>query len=631
MTSTPPDVTERLPASLSARTVAALYAQQGFKADVSIGSLPFMIAPSDDFPYTRQTVDARKQQFDASPEPGEQSLSQWWTRNQDSWHRGAGVTYYEPGTQEGTRNRYRTSVGLDPWTRGELKLHKKMNLGLTVSSGQSAFVTSAVVSSTDVVFVTQNGVVKRWDGTSATTYTGGTGTPATAVAVAGASILVGTDQTILLGSSSGNTLANQVVDSAGAVITPYWVKGRIIATRGRNLYELTLASVALGTALYVHPDSGWTWTSVTETPTAILAAGYSAGGYGAIYRFSLITDTTTAGSSPTLGSAEQIAEFPPGETVHSIRGYLGAYLAIGTSKGIRIGILSSDSSVQYGPLTVETSHPVRALSARDTFVYAALDRDIEGNSGAVRIDLSSEIPNESLRFPYATDIQTHDDGIPSSIAFLGNTDRVALGVTGEGIYLQSATQYETSGTLETGRVRFGTSVPKVFAFTQFRADIDSTAAISVYSENTFIVHLDGAFNTDQDITLPVADITLPDLEMKFVLEASSDLLTSPILKALTVKAIPQPRTQREIVYPMMLLDREKDRYGVPVGFENAAWLRLEALEDLEQERALVIVKDWRTGESYRGLISNVRMVNTQPPAGYSTGFGGRVMVTVIRL
>lgn len=631
MTSTPPDITERIPAELSARTVAALYAQQGAKADVSINDLPFRLAPSDDFPYTRTTVESRKQQLDTSPDPGEQSLSQWWTRTQDSWHRGAGVDWYEPGTQEGTRNRYRTSVGLDPWDRGELKLHKKLNLGLTVSGGQSAFVASAVVSGTDVAFVTQNGVVKRWDGTTATTYTGGAGTPATTVAVAGATIVVGTTESVLSGSSSGNTLSTQIADSAGALITPYWVKGRILATRGRNLYELTLASSALGTALYVHPDSGWTWTSVTEAPTAILAAGYSAGGYGAIYRISLITDTTTAGSSPTLGSVEQIAEFPPGEVVHSIRGYLGAYLAIGTSKGIRIGILSSDSSVQYGPLTVETAHPVRALNARDTFVYASLDRDIEGNSGAVRIDLSAEIPNEPLRFPYATDVQTHDDGVPSSIAFLGNSGRVVLGVTGEGIYLQSASEYETSGTLRTGRVRYATVVPKIFAFFQMRAEISSTSAIAFYSENTFVTRLDGAFNTDEDITLPGIESPISDLELGVTLEASTDKLTTPVLQTLTLKAVPQARVQREISYPFLCFDHEKDRQDTKIGFSGAAWQRLETLEMLEEERALVLVKDWRTGESYRGWITGVRFVNIQPPERDSHGFGGRLVVTVVRL
>jgi hypothetical protein len=116
----------------------------------------------------------------------------------------------------------------------------------------------------------------------------------------------------------------------------------------------------------------------------------------------------------------QVAEFPPGEEVHALKVYLGTYVAIGTSRGVRIGQIGSNGRMQYGPLTVETTQPVRSLSSRGQFVYAAIEADIDGFSGCARIDLSEEInqvgangyvTSNSFRFAWAYDAQAHVTGI----------------------------------------------------------------------------------------------------------------------------------------------------------------------------------------------------------------------------
>lgn len=632
--SVPPDITESLPASISARTAAVAYQSVGAYYDVYIDDLPFMLAPSDNTPYVRQTAEGRKQQLDTSPEPGEQSLSNWWLRSQDSWHRGAGITWYEPGTVEETRNRFRKSVGLDIWTEGEISLLHKLDLERSVSTGQHAYATSAVVGGDDVVFLEQNGVVYRWDGTTATTYSDSGGTPATAVAVAGAKVLVGTDESILSGDADGNSLSALWTDSTGSIITPHWVKSRIIATRDNDVYEMTLAGGALPAALFSHPDTGWIWTGVAETPTAVLLSGYS-NGYGAIYRLSLIADSTSAGSTPTLGAVEQIAEFQPGEEVHSIRVYLGNRIAIGTSRGVRVGVIGDDSTIQYGPVIVETVNPVRALNARDSFIYAGVTDEIDGSSGTVRIDLSEEIGNGTLRFAWTWDYQTHDDGPISSVAFLGNSDRLVLGVEGEGIYLESVTEYEASGYLETGRIRYGTTIPKNFNSVQIRADFDVDTGVVVYvtdgDTDTFVLSLSDEFNTDQNLDLPNQDTPQADIELKIVLTAPETPTATPTLGSWATKAIPQPEVQRVIQYPLLCFDRENDRHGVKVGVKDGAFLRLQALESLEAARALVQIREIATGESYRGWIQRVDFQKTQPAVRGEGDFGGRLTITVLKL
>src|SRR5690242_19681988 len=135
-----PDITDRPVVPLSNKTGTPSFRQTGTKYDIAIDDLPFTIASRQDLPYTRQTAESRRQQIDTSAEPGEQTLSQWWTRSQDSWHRGAGIGYYEPGSDDTTKSRYGTSIGIDPWTKGEIRLLKKTGGTRAVSSGQSAFV-----------------------------------------------------------------------------------------------------------------------------------------------------------------------------------------------------------------------------------------------------------------------------------------------------------------------------------------------------------------------------------------------------------------------------------------------------------------------------------------------------------
>jgi hypothetical protein len=93
--------------------------------DVAIGGMPFIYAISDARPYIRQTAPFRKEQFDNQTEPGEQSLTGWWIRSQQSFHGGDGITFYDPAnTTSNSPDHYRfaDSKGVDVWTQGEVTL-----------------------------------------------------------------------------------------------------------------------------------------------------------------------------------------------------------------------------------------------------------------------------------------------------------------------------------------------------------------------------------------------------------------------------------------------------------------------------------------------------------------------------
>jgi len=219
------DVTGTIPGAVIPATAdagPATYTPTGVKFDVSIGGVPFMLTAGKDTPYVRQTAPIQKPQFDVSPEAGEQTLDQYWIRSQASWHRGAGVKWYEPATVTAaarfwepgaelvTQFRFDSSAGVDVWTRDQASLLKRTTL--TGASAGLAFVTTGkLADNTDVVFTNEAGVVNRRTAAGASTsYTGGTA-PLTAVASAGSKILVGHATGIDVGDANGST-HGRVVD-----------------------------------------------------------------------------------------------------------------------------------------------------------------------------------------------------------------------------------------------------------------------------------------------------------------------------------------------------------------------------------------------------------------------------------
>jgi hypothetical protein len=79
--------------------------------------------------YERETVQVIRQQADTSSEAGEQSLTPLglWRRSQESWHHGAGQAFLDgrQGDEATDPHRFRSSKGIDAWTRGQVSLLNK--------------------------------------------------------------------------------------------------------------------------------------------------------------------------------------------------------------------------------------------------------------------------------------------------------------------------------------------------------------------------------------------------------------------------------------------------------------------------------------------------------------------------
>ena len=727
------DITERIPVLLSNPAGSTTYTPTGYSYDIAIAGLPFFITPLDESPYRRVTAQYRKNQFDTSREPGEQTLTGWWLRSQSSFHFGQGIKFFEPAQDESLRFQYTESKGLDVWTKGQATLlpicdsqhittggirtdgrpwqymrsiqwTKNSNTydgvlladeydvdkvfpAITVSISNKALTSNVATLTTTAAHGLSTGMEITITGVDATfngeyTITGvpttttftyaktATNVASTAVSPVGTGVaeiihfidynsgsdypvysicddgvyaywvtnvlntgtprlrvykkLLSDDASVaptLMISNNGITVENAVME---------YTKERIIMCVNDKVYEFSTTATTLPTAVYSHNDPDHIFTSVTSSGSAIYVAGYS-GIQSNIYKFTL----ESTGAMPTLTSAITAAELPVGEQVFKISYYLG-YMAIGTSLGMRVAQVSDqDGSIAYGPLLFESTQPVYDFAFRDKYIWATTG--VEGQAGLTRVNLGTEI--SQLVFAYAWDLYDPADTLghnTTSCAFVGNTDRLAFCNAGNGadgtIYIQSATVLMEDGYLRTGFIRYNTLENKIFKLVQPRVDT-TNGAFNMYSISAEEVEYNiGTFA--QGDAVPEVNVNYPIganqyVGFKFELfRDEDDSSLGPLFTGYQVKALPAIPRQRLIQYPVMCYDHEMDKFNNEVGYEGSAYARMSQLEAVENNGDTIRVQDFRTGESYIGLIEELDFINKTPTDKRFSGYGGLLLVTI---
>jgi hypothetical protein len=409
-----------------------------------------------------------------------------------------------------------------------------------------------------------------------------------------------------------------------------YTKERIVMCANDSVYEFSTSASSLPTAVYDHNDPDHIFTSITSSGAAIYISGYS-GIQSNIYKFTL----STAGAMPTLTSAITAAELPVGEIAFKISYYLGN-MAIGTSEGMRMADASQlDGSITYGALIFESQQPVYDFAFRDRYIWAA--SGVDGQVGVTRVDMGQPLGN--LQFPYAWDLYDPDDTLghyTTASAFMGDTNRLAFCNAGNGvdgtIYIQSETELLPEGSLRTGYVRYNTLELKIFKLLQARIDT-TNGGLNIdsidYADNFYRI---GTFA--QQSVVPEININYPQasqeyLGFQFTLTRSdTDTSKGPLFTGYQIKALPAIPRQRLIQYPLSCFDHESDHFGVEVGYEGSAYYRMSQLENIENIGDTIRVEDFRTGESFIGLIEEMSFINATPSDKRFTGYGGTLLVTI---
>ena len=648
------DITDAIPYPLSNPAGGQNYAATGVAYDIAIAGQPFFLNNTDETPYRRVTAQYRKNQVDMTREPGEQTLTGWWIRSQSTFHYGQGIKFFEPAQDESLRFQYRWSKGCNIWDKGQVTLLKNVDAAhvttgtLQANNRPFQIMRSIRYSNKDAVLLWDEYDVDKIeaDGTVVhfVDYNAGTDNPVYAICDDGVYAYWVTNKTaggankihvykkaLTADSTTAPTLMFNATGIVVANAVMEYTKERIVMAVNDKVYEFSTTATALPSAVYSHNDPDHVFTSITSSGSAIYLAGYS-GIQSNIYKFTL----NTSGAMPTLTSAITAAELPVGEVIYRIYYYLG-YMAIGTSIGLRVAQVSDqDGSIAYGPLIFESEQPVFDVAGYDKYLWCTTN--VDGNPGVSRVDLSTPIGN-NLVFSYAWDL--YDPSLTgfltTSCSFLGNTNRLAFCTANNGaedgkIYLESATTLVPSAQLRTGFIRYNTLENKIFKLLTPRFNT-ADGGISILSvdqnENTYNL---GSY--DQGSFIGQVGISYPQGAQQFLAfnftftRSATDNTQGPVFTGYQVNTLPSIPRQRLVQYPVFLYDHEMDKFANQTGYDGYAFNRLSVMQNIEDIGDLVRVEDFRTGESYLGLIEEMDFINKTPTDKRYSGFGGLLLITI---
>ena len=626
------DITEGIPYVLSNPAGSTTYTPTGPAYEVAFSALPFFLAASDEQPYRRVTAQYRKQQIDQTREPGEQTLTGWWVRSQSSFHLGAGIKYFEPIQEESLRFQYTESKGMDVWTRGQATLLNDTASFIAATTPQLIGVNDG--TNDCIVFSSATTINKKTSAGTDTVYTqAGTASTIFSITTNGKQYFFINGTHVHRGNLAGTTSDTEIYNASSTTRgTIRYVKQRLIAAINNSIYELdpNNASGALPAALFTHPNTSWVWSSIAEGPNAIYISGYDPNGTSSsVFKVGLDTATATTLGFPELLTPTVVIDMPKGERINDFDVYLGTYAVLATSLGFRVGVADATGDVQYGPLLFRDA-ACTAIAFKDSYAYIATL--VDGEAGLVRVDLSTTVIASALYFPWAWDLVAAGTAATASqVAFFGNSDRLAF-ATGNTIYAESTTSLVASGYLRTGFIRYNTLETKIYKLLQARIDttnggITIQSIDSVDTEYSIGVFAQGSTVPEINVNYPTTSQEYLGFKFTFT-RSSTDVTKGPLFTGYQLKSLPAVPRQRLIQYPVFCYDHESDKFGNEVGYEGSAYDRMSQLEQVENVGDTIRVQDFRTGESYLGIIEEMDFMNKTPEDKRFSGFGGTLLVTI---
>lgn len=571
-----------------------LLSSGGEHVDFGIGGIPFKNAADKENPFVISTVPLQKEQFDQERDPGEQSLSGWWRRAQQTFSGGAGFLYAEDREgSEGTG--FYASSGVDVFgTPGEIKLLRQMVI--TGSNGYSKFRTS-----TDAYSWVKAGALAwgQTEGTPFLTYdptptvvdggllgpwgTGGNGATWWALL---------SDGTMTFGPGNSTTPTATIDISPGSEVPVggLFAKGRLWAYGGKHLWALELDAGTLSQPpIFTNQNPAWTYTDVTPGPTGV----YFVGNDGWKSEIQLV-GLDASGAVPSLTGAAVTAQMPPGELAVKIHSLANTYMGIGSKTGFRAGAIDADGSITYGPLFIAKGGGGTCSMLTSWANFFIVSFQTLGNFGDNHI-IDTSAPNDDGTMPYASYVSASSVALESG--FMDQKTSTArfkcVTVTGE-MRLQSATLYVDSGWIQTGNIRFRTLEDKTFRQVSITAQsLKGSITTEIFPSTGGSTQVgvasvqDSPVNEGYSISLPPVQY----LSVKFTLTADDPNTGSPIMNSWQVKAIPSVSPQREFTIPLLCNDFEDSYQGLRYGYQGFADERYQALVQVEQTGQLIQLQD----------------------------------------
>jgi hypothetical protein len=532
----------------------------------------------------------------------------WWRYKHD-WSHGAGQTILDLGNERDPR-RFNTSVGIDPWTEGQLTLLPSTSRTNDTVTG--AGIDLAVTESH--IYAADGSAVYRSDSTlvSWSQITGLSGT------VKG----ITSDGITCYITTSVDTYKTAVGSTAASALGGTAIPGSDVWFAGNYLFQslnnvlYTVTSAGVRTAVATHFQASFKWTSVFAVGSKVYAGGY-AGLRSEVFGF-------TVSSTGTLVQGAEVVSFSVGELLETAISHVGIVI-FGTNKGVRIATPGADGSLSYGPL-IDTPGPVVSAQAEGQYVWFSWPTLESGKTGAGRLDLSA-FPRP-LQPAFATDVYVEQNSLCCAVArFAGRT---FLGVPSHGIYVSSTTNYVTSGYLTSGNVYFGTVEPKsvtdlqaVFA----KLGANQGVTMKVYDEEDNLINEAGTTLANSTRIVVQLDGEQAD-EFRVRVELTGPGSSTPRFEYWRLRAFPVVPPVEQFIVPLLL-------YGnVVVNDAQGQIMSLDVDEELiflselwESKRPISYVE----GSTVRRVRLDAYEFSSESWADNHAGFEGTMVVKLITL
>lgn len=604
--------------------------------NVGIGGIGYMLstldqeAPFEYRSYEIQAIPQQRPQIDDQDEPGEQTLFPWWSRAQHTWHEGAGQEIFD--SPFSSRYRYCSSIGLNPWDTGEIKLLKDTALLAPFAAISDVHLLGAE----NALFYTHDGnVVRDVDPDTAGVDTLAThdGTPINSIT---------SDGEVLYAAFSGGslgikstplegTLAWSDVNAQTDVDLIAFVKGRLIGAKGPSLYEYDLAVTTAPEAFYNDVASTWVWTAISESGPAIYASGY-AGERSEIYAVRLTAQDVPVLSSATLGAPVSVWTAPDGERVLSVKGYVGAQLLIGTSRGVRIGVVIPGSGeLQVSPLLSETrdDHPrplnVLSFEPQDDYAWFTWTNYDGTHTGLGRIHLGS--------LGWSSDLMYSGQGeVRNVVTYNGRRYFTVFDDPDSAVVKEHPTDLVETAQLDLCEIRFGTSELKILRYFDFRGRGEGTYAVRISKDGEVfnpVINTQGVSAYRES----VINVEGSSFKLRLLITRDSDPLQQFFMNEWRLRAEPRSTGRFRYFVPLMIFDHMLNAAETEIGHIGYALQQLEALIDLYRTGRDTLFQ--RLGTGVPGgptptlvIMEDLRFKSFTPPQG-ARGFGG-VALAILR-
>lgn len=548
----------------------------------AINGRPYMLDLKNNSLVGPASIPALAAQQDNGGEAGESSLSRddVWRRTFSSWHHGMGQTWHDNADSDSAR--FRTSRGVDPWTKNRLSLLPSTNIAATPTNATCAVVAPGA-SSWRYYYDANDFLVYR----STTVNGGGTATFASTT-VTGNSTSGGnpngpwrpicTDGTNVYVVSSIDAAALAVKKIGVSATTTHfsggdagnpnfiaWAKGRLMVGHTvsgiQKLYDLTggtaSSTLTIGDANAVMMDAveagSYIWLGTRSSTVS------------RIYRIAADSSTgalTLDGVGLTL---------PSGEDLYSIFGYEN-FVFVGSNLGWRCCQVDG-TTLTMGPLVKDATH-VQCWAARGQYVWFGWTQMDSSTGGLGRIDLGTFV--DTLTPAYTTDITAAVTGTIVAAFVTGNQSAtgdlnrpIVQFFTNSELVETDNSDYVTSGTLSTGYINYGITDQKTGVAIEVRNEALTVGAIAMSLAN-FVgataasvdtVNAQGA--TGQ--TMTVNNIAGSEHELMVTITSSGT--TSPALTNVTLLVHPAPKSGQYWVLPLLFADVLQCLDGVPRPFD----------------------------------------------------------------